>query len=110
MMFYVMLLGWLFACIWLFGLGPGLSEIPHITATGWISILILGIFGSGLAYIAWYDALQILPASQLGVFIYIEPLVTMIVAALLLAEAVTVASVIGGAVTILGVYLVNRRA
>jgi len=110
MMFYVMLLGWLFACIWLFGFGPGLGEIPHITATGWTSILILGIFGSGLAYIAWYDALQALPASQLGVFIYIEPLVTMIVAAFLLAEAVTIASVIGGAVTILGVYLVNRKA
>jgi drug/metabolite transporter (DMT)-like permease len=110
MMFYVMLLGWLFACIWLFGFGPGWSEIPDITATGWISILILGIFGSGLAYIAWYDALQALPASQLGVFIYIEPLVTMVIAASLLAEAVTVASVIGGAVTILGVYLVNRQA
>jgi drug/metabolite transporter (DMT)-like permease len=27
MMFYVMLLGWLFACIWLFGFGPGWSEI-----------------------------------------------------------------------------------
>jgi drug/metabolite transporter (DMT)-like permease len=110
MMFYVMLLGWLFACVWLFGFGPGLGEIPHITAAGWTSILILGIFGSGLAYIAWYDALQALPASQLGVFIYIEPLVTMVVAAFLLAEAVTVASVIGGAVTILGVYLVNRKA
>jgi drug/metabolite transporter (DMT)-like permease len=109
MMFYVMLLGWLFACIWLFGFGPGLSEVPRITAVGWISILVLGIFGSGLAYIAWYDALQVLPASQLGVFIYIEPLVTMVVAAILLSEAVTVASVIGGAITILGVYLVNRK-
>jgi drug/metabolite transporter (DMT)-like permease len=110
MMFYVMLLGWLFACAWLFGFGPGLSEIPHITSIGWASILVLGIFGSGLAYIAWYDALQALPASQLGVFIYIEPLVTMVIAAILLAEAVTVASIIGGAITILGVYLVNRKA
>jgi drug/metabolite transporter (DMT)-like permease len=109
MMFYVMLLGWLFACIWLFGFGPGWSEIPRITSVGWISILVLGIFGSGLAYIAWYDALQVLPASQLGVFIYIEPLVTMVVAAILLAEVVTIASIIGGAITILGVYLVNKK-
>jgi drug/metabolite transporter (DMT)-like permease len=104
-----MLFGWLFACIWLFGLGPGWSEIPHITTVGWVSILVLGIFGSGLAYIAWYDALQVLPASQLGVFIYIEPLVTMVVAAILLSETVTIASIIGGAITILGVYLVNRK-
>jgi drug/metabolite transporter (DMT)-like permease len=110
MMFYVMLFGWLFACLWLFGFGPGISEIPRITSTGWVSIIILGIFGSGLAYIAWYDALHVLPASQLGVFIYVEPLVTMIVAASLLSEAITTVSMIGGILTILGVYLVNRKA
>jgi drug/metabolite transporter (DMT)-like permease len=108
MMFFVMLFGWLFAGIWLFGFGPGWSEIPMITSNGWGSILILGIFGSGLAYIAWYDALQAIPASQLGAFIYIEPLVTMIAAAFMLGEAITIVTVIGGAVTILGVYLVNR--
>ena len=108
MMFYVMLLGWIFAWVWIFGAGPGITEIPHLTPSGWASLLFLGIFGSGLAYIAWYDALKVLPASQLGVFIYIEPLVTMIVAASLLSEAVTAAAVIGGAVTILGIYLVNK--
>jgi drug/metabolite transporter (DMT)-like permease len=109
MMFYVMLMGWLFASLWLFGFGPGWSEIPRLTSTGWTSLLILGIFGSGLAYIAWYDALHVLPASQLGVFIYIEPLVTMLVAASLLSETVTWVSLAGGALTILGVTLVNRR-
>ena len=109
MIFFVMLFGWLFTTVWIFGFGPGLSELPHISVQGWAAILMLGIFGSGLAYIAYNDALQALPASQLGVFIYIEPLVTMVVAAILLAEAVTVASFIGGAATILGVYLVNRK-
>ena len=108
MMFFVMLFGWMFAWIWLFGAGPGLVEVPQLTIAGWISILFLGVFGSGLAYIAWYDALEALPASQLGVFIYIEPLVTMIVAAIILAENVTIAAVVGGAVTILGIYLVNK--
>lgn len=108
MMFYVMLFGWLFASIWLFGFGPGWSEIPHFTLSGWSNILILGIFASGLAYIAWYDALQVIPASQLGAFIYIEPLVTMVMATFILGEAITVVSILGGAATIAGVYLVNR--
>lgn len=108
MMFYVMLLGWLFASIWLFRFGPGWSEIPGLTLSGWGNVLILGIFGSGLAYIAWYDALQAIPASQLGAFIYVEPLVTMILATFLLGETITAVSIFGGAATIAGVYLVNR--
>lgn len=109
MMFYVMLFGWLFACIWMFGFGPGLSELPRLTASGWTSILILGIFGSGLAYIAWYDALQAIPASQLGVFINIEPLVTMLLAPFLIKESFSPISLIGGAIIIFGVWLVNRQ-
>lgn len=107
MMFYVMLFGWLFACIWIFGPGPGLTEIPRLTARGWISILILGIFGSGLAYIAWYDALAAIPASQLGVFINVEPLVTMHFAPII-GETFSPITLLGGAIIIFGVWLVNR--
>lgn len=109
MMFYVMFFGWIFSIIWLFGFGPGLSELSSLTLTGWTSLLVLGIFGSGLAYIAWYDALQAIPASQLGVFIYIEPLVTLVVAALLLNEAISLISLLGGALTLAGVTLVNWK-
>ena len=109
MMFYVMLFGWLFACAWIFGFGPALKEIPRLSASGWTSILALGTFGSGLAYIAWYDALQAIPASQLGVFINIEPLVTMMLAAPMLGEQITLISLLGGAIIIFGVWLVNRQ-
>lgn len=109
MMFYVMLFGWGFSAIWLFGLGPGLGEIPHFSAQGWNSLIALGVFGSGLAYIAWYDSLKALPASQLSVFIYIEPLVTMLTAALLLSETMSLVSLAGGGLTLLGVTLVNWR-
>lgn len=107
MMFYVMSLGWIFTSL-LFIPSHGFSEIPHLTLTGWVGVLFLGIFCSGLAYIAWYDALQALSAAQTGAFLYIEPLVAVIVAALVLAEPVTWASLLGGAVILLGVWLVNR--
>jgi drug/metabolite transporter (DMT)-like permease len=108
MMFYVMLLGWLFTTVWIFGFGPGLHEISRLDLRGWSAILGLGIFGSGLAYIAYYDALQVLPASQLGVFLNIEPLVTTLLAAPLLGEPITLIVLFGGAIVILGIYLVNR--
>jgi drug/metabolite transporter (DMT)-like permease len=109
MMFYVMLLGWLFTNIWIFGFGPGLSEIGQLTTRGWGAILVLGVFGSGLAYIAFYDALQALPASQLGAFFNIEPLVTALLASVMINEALTIISLVSGAIIIFGVWLVNRK-
>ena len=108
MMFYVMSFGWVFTSF-LFIPSEGLSEIPRLTVNGWIAILFLGIFCSGLAYIAWYDALQALSAAQTEVFLYIEPLVAVAVAAIVLAEPVTWASLLGGAVILIGVWLVNRE-
>jgi drug/metabolite transporter (DMT)-like permease len=108
MMFYVMAAGWLFST-GPFLAGPGLADLARFTLSGWLAVGFLGIFASGLAYIFWYDALQVMPASQLGVFLYLEPLVTVIVAAVLLNEAVVWASLAGGGTILLGVWLVNRR-
>ncbi len=109
MMFYVMTLGWLFTTILLFT-GPGLNDIPKLSLNGWLGVTFLGVFCSGLAYIAWYDALNVLPTGQLGAFLYLEPPVAVIVAALILTESVTWAAILGGGIILFGVWLVNREA
>lgn len=107
MLFYVMGLGWSFTSLLLFA-GPGLREIGLLTLEGWLAVAFLGVACSGLAYIAWYDALQALPAAQVGAFLYLEPLVAVLVAALLLEEPLLWVSLAGGAIILLGVGLVNR--
>jgi len=107
MMFFVMLFGWLFSSI-LFFSGPGLRQVRQLTLNGWLGIGFLGIFCSGLAYIFWYDGLQVIPASQVGVFLYLEPLVTVVVAAIVLGEPLLLATLLGGAIILSGVWLVNR--
>ena len=107
MIFYVMLLGWLFISI-AFLVNGNYAEIPALTFKGWLGVLFVGIFCSGLAYIAWYDALQVLSTAGTGVFLYIEPLIAMVVAFLILGEPITVASLAGGGIILFGVWLVNR--
>jgi drug/metabolite transporter (DMT)-like permease len=108
MLLYVMGLGWIFISVFLFA-GPGVSEIGQLGRSGWQGIVFLGIACSGLAYIFWYDGLQAVPVSQVGAFLYLEPLVAVVVAGLVLNEKVLPASLIGGVAILLGVWLVNRK-
>ena len=107
MMFYVMIFGWLFISI-LFLAGSGFNQISSIPWDGWIAITFLGVFCSGIAYIFWYDALKVLPVAQTGAFLYLEPIITLIVAALVLRESILLASFVGGITILIGVWLVNR--
>ena len=93
----------------LFLAGKNYLEIPHLSLNGWEGVAFLGIFCSGLAYIAWYDALQALSTAETGVFLYIEPLVAVVVAFLILGEAITRASLVGGGIILFGVWMVNRN-
>jgi len=106
MMFYVMGFGWLFTT-GLFAVQNSWGEIAHLTSAGWQGVLFLGIFCSGLAYIFWYDALQKLEAARVGVFLYVEPIVAVIVAAFILNEPVLPLVLLGGGAILLGVWLVN---
>ena len=107
MMFYVMSFGWLFTSI-LFFFSAGINEISSIPWDGWIAITFLGVCCSGIAYIFWYDALKVLPVAQTGAFLYLEPIITLLVAALVLKENILLASLVGGIIILTGVWLVNR--
>jgi drug/metabolite transporter (DMT)-like permease len=108
MMLFVMSFGWLFSSV-LFFSGPGLADIANLSLSGWSAVAFLGIACSGLAYIFWYDALQVLPSARVGAFLYLEPLAAVAVAAAVLGEPVLFVSLAGGAVILLGVWMVNKR-
>ena len=108
MMTVVMTLGWLMLLPLFFATG-GLDQIGRLTPAGWAGVLFLGVACSGLAYIFWYDALHEADASGVSAFLYIEPIVTVIVASIVLDEQIVPATVIGGVIILSGVWLVSRR-
>ena len=82
-----------------------LTAIPW---QSWASIAYLVIFGSLIAFVCYLYALQNLPTEQASIYAYINPIVAVVLGAMIFDEKVTIYLVIGGLVTLLGVYLVNR--
>lgn len=74
-----------------------------------IALLFLGIFCMGLAYWFWTAALSRKTAGRVGVYLYLEPLSTMMVAPLVLGEPITIPLILGALLVIFGVWLVERR-
>jgi drug/metabolite transporter (DMT)-like permease len=86
------------------GTSVSLSAIPAIS---WWSIAYLVIVGSILTFIAFIYALQNLPAEISTVYSYINPIVAVILGALIFGETLNAVIAIGGGVTLSGLYLVN---
>ncbi|WP_245792546.1 DMT family transporter [Flavobacterium fryxellicola] len=86
------------------GISVPLSEIPAIS---WWSIAYLVLFGSILTFIAFIYVLQNLPAAVSTVYSYINPIVAVLLGALIFGETLNVAIAIGGSVTLFGLYMVN---
>jgi drug/metabolite transporter (DMT)-like permease len=108
MTFWVMSIGWVITSAAFFA-NRNYTEFPQLDFHGWTAMIYLGVFTTGLAYIAWFDALSQLSAAQTGAFLFIEPLTSMVAASTILNEQITFVSVLGGAVILVGIWLVNRQ-
>ena len=82
-----------------------LSEIPAIS---WWSIAYLVVFGSVLTFIAFIYALEHLPKEISSLYAYINPIVALFFGYILFNEPLTVPIIIGGIVTIFGLFMVNK--
>jgi drug/metabolite transporter (DMT)-like permease len=82
--------------------------LTAIAWQSWLSIAYLVIFGSLIAFVCYLYALQNLPTEQASVYAYINPIVAVILGSIVFDEKLTIYLAIGGLVTLLGVYLVNR--
>jgi drug/metabolite transporter (DMT)-like permease len=94
----------LFAVIGATGTGIPLSQIP---ANSWWSISYLVLFGSILTFIAFIYALQKLPTEISSLYAYMNPIVAVALGSFIFDEPLTLAIVLGGSITLIGLYLIN---
>lgn len=86
-----------------------IDSVINLSSTGWISILFLGIFCSGIAYVIWAQALRDMESAKVGAFLYFEPLVTVIAASFFLHEEIFLMMILGGVLITTGVFIVNKE-
>jgi drug/metabolite transporter (DMT)-like permease len=83
-----------------------LADTGHAS---WFALIYLVFFGSLLAYSAYVFAISKLPPAQVSIYAYINPIVAVGLGWLLLQEKMNVNMILGTAITLAGVWLVNRE-
>jgi drug/metabolite transporter (DMT)-like permease len=89
---------------------PGLvGAVVEAPPGATLSVVFLGVFPTVVAYLALGYAFARMPASNATSFLYLVPALAFLVAWVWLGEEPTALSVVGGAVALTGVVLVNAK-
>lgn len=86
-----------------------MKTLPTAPLSPTIAVVYLGVFPSAIAYATWAYILAQIPASRAASLLYLVPVLAIIVAWVWLAEIPTVSSLMGGAIVLSGVVLVNTH-
>jgi drug/metabolite transporter (DMT)-like permease len=81
--------------------------LPQLDRQTVALLVFLGVFGGALGFFLWTFALTRLTPTQVAVYINLNPLVAILLAAVLLAERLTIVFAMGFGAVLVGVLLVN---
>lgn len=86
------------------------KQIPDYSLTAWVSLFYLGLCGTVLGFVWYYQGIQRIGSTRAGQFINFVPICAIILSAWLLDEPLTGSLLCGVLLVSGGVYLTNRRA
>lgn len=92
-----------------FGLGTGTLSTPE-GAAAWGIAVGVGVFGTAIPVLSFFAGIAKVGASRGSIISTTEPGVTVALGALVLGEPVTAVTVVGGALVVAGVLLVQRES
>ena len=86
----------------------GRPALPTLPIT-WLALLWLGLLGSCLAYIIYFDLLARVGITRVTLVLYVPPLVGVLLGVLLLQEAFYWQAVLGALLILSGISIVNMK-
>ncbi|NLB97223.1 MAG: DMT family transporter [Armatimonadetes bacterium] len=103
---YALCLGTLPMLVFLPGLATAIATAP-LSAT--LAIIYLGLFPLAIGYAGWSYALSRAPAAIVSSFLYLSTPLALVIAWVWLGQVPAPLSLVGGAIALAGVILVNTR-
>ncbi len=85
-----------------------LSEVFH-TPQFIFCIFFLGLLGSGMGFIMWSYAVHALGVVRTNNYIYLSPFITMVCAAIVLNEQITLIGILGAVLIFFGVFISDKK-
>jgi len=82
---------------------------PQVSAVSLVSLVILGVFGTGVAYVLNYQIITSEGATVAATVTYLLPVVAIVLGVVVLGETVTISVLAGIALVLAGVALTRRR-
>ena len=82
--------------------------MPHLAIT-WLALLWLGLLGSCVAYILFFGLMNTIGPTRTTMVTYIPPLVGVILGAIFLGERLNWQAILGGALILSGIAVVNLK-
>ena len=79
----------------------------HISDKSWIALFYLVTMGSLVAYLAYLWLLKKRPAAQVSTYVYVNPIIALLLGVLIAGEQIGFVQVIALAIILVGVVMVN---
>lgn len=84
-------------------------HLGDYTAVIWLNIVYLGLFGTVIGFIWYYEGIKAIGPTKAGLFINFVPVSAIVLAFFILGEPITLSLLIGAALVSSGVYMTNMR-
>jgi drug/metabolite transporter (DMT)-like permease len=85
-------------------------HVGQVSARSWLALGYLIVFGSIVAFSAYGIAVRALPTATVATYAYVNPVIAVLLGALILNERLTPATIAGGVLIVGAVVLVVRRS